>query len=618
MSFQFGFYNSIDGDRVYDADQFGDMFSGLIRDGVYATIGEAFAVTPAGGLSVNVGTGRCWFNKTWSVNTTKMMLTLAPADLLLPRYDMIVIEIDKNSFSRKNSIKLITGTPSSTPTKPTYSSSGNLFQYPIAYIYVAQNVEAVEAKDIEITVGRAPCPFVTGALQSVDITPMYQQWEQQFRDWFSVVQSTLSDDAAGTLLNMIDRLTERVTALESNRVKVSDRATEQDYLNKLDNKWISARFAATFLKAVNDNSKNAVFTSSTIFTAPSNLIGDVTATLVGGGGGGGANVAIDIELRRSIVYDGVDSAGNQCSYYNISRASLISGGGGGGSGNMITTNCQMTPGKTYSIIVGSGGTTAAKSWIGSINGGSETGDARNLTKTTSSSSSGSWIRYDLSKASASSGGSGGTTSIQTDSGTKSASGGAGGAGGRLSGWLRYYNNGITSPWSARDYWYYGSVNFGSTNGARYTNGFGQLSSISDIDSELSAWRNKLVMTSLRSPSNGSSGYNGGLGGIGGQKKNREGGGGTIGPIFPPPGGCPNTDNYTGEYYATNKTEEQYCGGGGGGYNSDAPGRVYTSSPGGYTAVDELMNCVARTGAGGVFGWGNGGSGIVILSYSVRG
>lgn len=41
-----GFYDSINHDRLYRADDFSDYFEGLISDGIYAGIGKEFRVLP--------------------------------------------------------------------------------------------------------------------------------------------------------------------------------------------------------------------------------------------------------------------------------------------------------------------------------------------------------------------------------------------------------------------------------------------------------------------------------------------------------------------------------------------------------------------------------------------
>ena len=51
MSVSSGFFNSLNGDRKYNAEQMSAIFDGLIIDGVFASIGTAFAVKAAGGLN---------------------------------------------------------------------------------------------------------------------------------------------------------------------------------------------------------------------------------------------------------------------------------------------------------------------------------------------------------------------------------------------------------------------------------------------------------------------------------------------------------------------------------------------------------------------------------------
>lgn len=68
MSVSYGFYNSMNGDRKYDATQMSSIFDGIINDGIYETIGDRFVVRTSGGMNVVVGTGRAWFNHTWTLN----------------------------------------------------------------------------------------------------------------------------------------------------------------------------------------------------------------------------------------------------------------------------------------------------------------------------------------------------------------------------------------------------------------------------------------------------------------------------------------------------------------------------------------------------------------------
>ena len=46
MAISSGFYNSVNGDRTYDADQFGSLFDGIIAPGVFPNVGDKFRVRP--------------------------------------------------------------------------------------------------------------------------------------------------------------------------------------------------------------------------------------------------------------------------------------------------------------------------------------------------------------------------------------------------------------------------------------------------------------------------------------------------------------------------------------------------------------------------------------------
>lgn len=68
MSVTYGFYNSKNKDRRYDAIQMSSIFDGIIRDGILQHVGTAMMVKESTGMMVNVGIGRAWFNHTWTLN----------------------------------------------------------------------------------------------------------------------------------------------------------------------------------------------------------------------------------------------------------------------------------------------------------------------------------------------------------------------------------------------------------------------------------------------------------------------------------------------------------------------------------------------------------------------
>lgn len=185
MSVTYGFYNSIKGDRKYNALEMSSIFDGIIVDGVYMSIGDALNVKSSGGMGITVGIGRAWFNHTWTLNDSLLPLTLANSDVLLNRIDAIVLEVNNNTEVRKNTIKILKGSPSSKPVKPTMTEGELLNQHPLAYISIPAGATSISQSNIENAVGTSACPYVTGVLKGMDIDKLVAQWGAQWAEWLS-------------------------------------------------------------------------------------------------------------------------------------------------------------------------------------------------------------------------------------------------------------------------------------------------------------------------------------------------------------------------------------------------------------------------------------------------
>lgn len=193
MSVSSGFFNSLNGDRKYNAAQMSAIFDGLIIDGVFASIGSAFAVKAAGGLTVNVGIGKAWFDHTWTVNDSILPMTAPEAEVLLDRIDAVVLEVNGMESVRNNTIKFVKGNPSSAPSRPTLTNEGNVHQYPLCYIYRKYGTAVINQADITPMVGTESTPFVTGILQTISLDELLGKWQDEL-DRFTDARSKEVDD----------------------------------------------------------------------------------------------------------------------------------------------------------------------------------------------------------------------------------------------------------------------------------------------------------------------------------------------------------------------------------------------------------------------------------------
>lgn len=204
MAVRYGFFNSINHDRKYDALDISSIFDGIIEDGVFETIGNIFAITPGIGMQIVVDSGKAWFDHTWTTNDAPLPLDIGQSDITLGRYDAVVIEVNNTQSVRANSIKIIQGEASSSPQHPVLPNTDDIHTHPLAYIFIPGGSDAVEKNNIHFVVGTAECPFVTGPLETVPIDALFERWEAEFDNWFSNLKINLSGDVAANLQRQID------------------------------------------------------------------------------------------------------------------------------------------------------------------------------------------------------------------------------------------------------------------------------------------------------------------------------------------------------------------------------------------------------------------------------
>ena len=233
MSVTYGFYDSLNGDRKYNSKQFSSLFDGVIKDGVFANIGDAFKVSAGDSYrTVVVGTGRAWFNHTWTFNDSPITFVIeSVSNKNYGRIDTIVIDVDVTN--RTNDIKLIKGAEATYPFSPDLINNSNEghYQYPICDIHVPKYgdlVSTIPDSSMLYLVGSSRCPFVSSVMDNNMINALTRSWqtewdhqnaEQQaeFDAFMNDLRTTLTGDQAAALNN-------KITVLESKTESLSPSA----------------------------------------------------------------------------------------------------------------------------------------------------------------------------------------------------------------------------------------------------------------------------------------------------------------------------------------------------------------------------------------------------------
>ncbi len=195
------FYNSQNGDRVYDADSFEHLLKKFFTSGVFT---GACQVTADGtGMTCSVGAGYTNCDGKIRIFDSPTALAFENAHGTYSRIDTIVVE--RNDTNREITLKVIKGTYSATPTPTAPVRTGGVYQLVLAEVYIAAGETAVSQA---IITDKRPdttvCGYVVTAVQTPDFSELYDQFTEAFMLWFDAIRDQLDEDAAGHLQNEID------------------------------------------------------------------------------------------------------------------------------------------------------------------------------------------------------------------------------------------------------------------------------------------------------------------------------------------------------------------------------------------------------------------------------
>ena len=189
----YGFFDSVDGDRKYNADDISNYFLKLISDGVFATPANAMQVTATSGMTIKVSPGWGFIKCKWINNDADYFLTLDESDMILNRADRIVLRLNKNSRDIEIAVKK--GTPGENAYAPALQRDDVIWELSLAYVCVWAGCTEITQADIADERGYTDvCGWVTGLIQQIDTTNLFAQYDAAFWNWFNSTKDSFVPD----------------------------------------------------------------------------------------------------------------------------------------------------------------------------------------------------------------------------------------------------------------------------------------------------------------------------------------------------------------------------------------------------------------------------------------
>lgn len=179
-----GFFNSIEGDRTYNAEDISGMYEGMITDGIIQSVGAELKVSPCSpsGMRVSVAPGKAVLAGKWLRNTDDIVLTLEPSETQ-PRIDLIVAEL--NYANREFILCVKKGVAAAAPSAPEPEDNSTRKELPLARINIAANTAAVTEENIEDIKELAS---VNNVIFPSKMSKLYYRYKTSIRHTLSTVE----------------------------------------------------------------------------------------------------------------------------------------------------------------------------------------------------------------------------------------------------------------------------------------------------------------------------------------------------------------------------------------------------------------------------------------------
>ena len=205
-------------DREYLAEDFASYFSKFISNGVFPNPSTGLQVIAADipNMTVTLSVGYGYINGYKYENTAPLTFSIGVADGVLNRKDAIFIRYSK--LGRAIKAYKIAGTPGASAVAPSVVRTEDYYDLCVAIISVNAGITVIPQSLIEDTrLNTSLCGIVTGLVEQVDTTTLYNQIQSdlsqfktvsqaEFDAWFDDLKGKLGEDPATALQLQVDNL----------------------------------------------------------------------------------------------------------------------------------------------------------------------------------------------------------------------------------------------------------------------------------------------------------------------------------------------------------------------------------------------------------------------------
>lgn len=203
MALESGFFNSVGGDRLYNADDMSRYFEHILSNGIFKRINRCFEVTPADGMTLNVAAGAGLIDCHWFRALAAETVTIPAAHAVLPRFDTVVARYDPSDSVRAITLEVVSGTPAEAPVAPDPVRTSAMHDLTLALVYVPAGASEITAENLtDVRDNDWYCGYVHSLVDTPILKTYHSRYTATMNDTTVAPISIVGFNAGSDLLNV--------------------------------------------------------------------------------------------------------------------------------------------------------------------------------------------------------------------------------------------------------------------------------------------------------------------------------------------------------------------------------------------------------------------------------